>query len=290
MKNFIIAICTILLMSFSYQSSKKDEKPAYKIYTSEGKEVDYSDMVKGLARNEVNFFGELHNNPIAHWMQLQLTKEFYEQKKEKLVLAAEMFEADDQIIMDEYLSGKITETSFKDEAKLWPNYATDYKPLVEFAKTNKLAFVCANVPRRYASIVYKKGLEKLDSLTDEAKKSIAPLPIEYDGNVKCYKDMLEMSGGHGGENLPKAQAIKDATMGWFVSQAVKKDGMVLHFNGSFHSDNGVGIIWYLKKYKPEVKVGTVTTVLQSDLGKLDDEYKGKADFIIVVPEDMTTTH
>lgn len=290
MKKYIIAFGTILLMSFSSQFSKKDDKPAYKIFTSEGKEVDYSDMVKGLSKNEVNFFGELHNNPIAHWMQLQLTKEFYEQKKENLVLAAEMFEADDQIIMDEYLAGKITETSFKDEAKLWPNYATDYKPLVEFAKTNKLAFICANVPRRYASVVYKKGLEKLDSLTDEAKKSIAPLPIEYDANVKCYKDMLEMSGGHGGENLPKAQAIKDATMGWFVSQAVKKDGMVLHFNGSFHSDNGVGIIWYLKKYKPEVKVGTVTTVLQADLSKLDDEYKGKADFIIVVPEDMTTTH
>ena len=46
----------------------------------------------------------------------------------------------------------------------------------------------------------------------------------------------------------------------------------------------------LKKYKPEVKVGTVTTVLQADLEKLADENKGKADFIIVVPEDMTTTH
>jgi uncharacterized iron-regulated protein len=71
---------------------------------------------------------------------------------------------------------------------------------------------------------------------------------------------------------------------------MKDGGMVLHFNGSYHSDNGVGIIWYLKKYKPEVKVGTVTTVLQADLDKLAEKNKGKADFIIVVPEDMTTTH
>lgn len=290
MKKMIFAVCTLIGFSFTNSMSKKEDKPAYKIYTGEGKEVDYSDMVKVLSKNEVNFFGELHNNPIAHWLQLQLTKEFYESKKDKLVLAAEMFEADDQIIMDEYLAGKISETSFKDEAKLWPNYITDYKPLVEFAKKNKLKFVCANIPRRYASIVYKKGLEKLDSLSEEGKKSIAPLPIEYDANVKCYKEMLENSGGHGGENLPKAQAIKDATMGWFVSQAVKKEGMVLHFNGSYHSDNGVGIIWYLKKYNPEVKIGTVTTVLQADLGKLEDENKGKADFIIVVPDDMTTTH
>lgn len=290
MKKILFASIVISTMAFTFEKIKKDEKPAYKIFNSEGKEVSYSDMVKGLSKNEVNFFGELHNNPIAHWLQLQLTKEFYETKKEKLVLAAEMFEADDQIIMDEYLSGAISEKSFNDEAKLWPNYATDYKPLVEFAKTNKLAFICANVPRRYASIVYKKGLEKLDSLDAEGKKFIAPLPIVYDGTVKCYKEMLENSGGHGGENLPKAQAIKDATMAWFVAEAMVKDGMVLHFNGSYHSDNGVGIIWYLQKYKPEVKVGSVTTVLQADLEKLADENKGKADFIIVVPEDMTSTH
>lgn len=277
------------LMSFT-GLAKKDDKPAYKIYNSEGKEVDYSDVVKELSKKEVNFFGELHNNPIAHWLQLQLTKDFYESKKEKLVLAAEMFEADDQIIMDEYLEGKISEKSFKDEAKLWPNYETDYKPLVEFAKLNKLAFVCANVPRRYASIVYRSGLEKLDSLDAEGKADIAPLPIEYDGNVNCYKQMLEGAGGHGGDNLPKAQAIKDASMAWFISKAMKTDGMVFHFNGSYHSDNGEGIIWYLKKYKPEVKIGTITTVLQSDVNKLADENKGKADFIIVVPEDMTTTH
>lgn len=289
MKKIGLIILAIAGMAFGFKG-KKDDKPAYKIFNSEGKEVSYEDMVKELSKKEVNFFGELHNNPIAHWLQLQLTKEFYETKKEKLVLAAEMFEADDQIIMDEYLSGAISEKSFKDETKLWPNYETDYKPLVEFAKTNKLSFICANVPRRYASIVYKKGLEKLDSLDADGKKCIAPLPIEYDANVKCYKEMLENSGGHGGDNLPKAQAIKDATMGWFVSQAMKEGGMVLHFNGSYHSDNGVGIIWYLKKYKPEVKVGTVTTVLQTDLAKLDDENKGKADFIIVVPEDMTTTH
>jgi uncharacterized iron-regulated protein len=288
-KKLLFISIAISSMAFTFKG-KKDDKPAYKIFNSEGKEVSYDDMVKELSKKEVNFFGELHNNPIAHWLQLQLTKEFYESKKDKLVLAAEMFEADDQIIMDEYLLGAISEKSFKDETKLWPNYETDYKPLVEFAKTNKLAFICANIPRRYASIVYKKGLEKLDSLDTDGKKCIAPLPIEYDGTVKCYKEMLENSGGHGGDNLPKAQAIKDATMGWFVSQAMKQDGMVLHFNGSYHSDNGVGIIWYLKKYKPEVKVGTITTVLQTDLDKLADENKGKADFIIVVPEDMTTTH
>lgn len=288
-KNLLFIAIAVLTMAFTAKA-KKDDKPAYKIYNSEGKEVSYNDIVKELSKKDVNFFGELHNNPIAHWLQLELTKDFYEIKKEKLVLAAEMFEADDQILMDEYLKGKISEKSFKDEAKLWPNYETDYKPLVEFAKKNTLSFVCANVPRRYASMVYKGGLSKLDSLSEEGKGDIAPLPIEYDANVNCYKQMLEGAGGHGGDNLPKAQAIKDATMAWFISKAMKEDGMVFHFNGSYHSENGEGIIWYLKKYKPEVKVGTITTVLQSDLDKLSDENKGKADFIIVVPEDMTTTH
>ena len=129
MKKIGLILLAIAGMAFTFKG-KKDDKPAYKIFNAEGKEVSYEDMVKELSKNEVNFFGELHNNPIAHWLQLQLTKEFYQSKKDKLVLAAEMFEADDQIIMDEYLTGAISEKSFKDEAKLWPNYETDYKPLV----------------------------------------------------------------------------------------------------------------------------------------------------------------
>jgi len=96
--------------------------------------------------------------------------------------------------------------------------------------------------------------------------------------------------GHASKNLPKAQAIKDATMAHSIAKNLQNGVSVIHYNGSYHSDRYMGIIWYLNKYKPSVKITTITTVLQDDIDKMDDESKGMADFVIVIPSEMTRTY
>lgn len=282
-------LLAVLLPSAIYSQ----DKPAYKIFTGEGKKADYGDIIKDSHKADVTFFGELHDNPIAHWLELELTKDLFEKEGKNLVLAAEMFETDNQLIINEYLSGLIKETSFEAEVKKWNNYGTDYKPLMNFAKEKGLKFVASNIPRRYASMVSSGGFEALQKLTPEALKLIAPLPIEYDAELPCYKDMLSMGGGqmaHSNENLPKAQAVKDATMARSISDNLLADTKVIHYNGSYHSDRYMGIIWYLKKLNPAVKVLTVKIVLQDDISKMDDENKEQADYIIAVPSSMTRTY
>jgi uncharacterized iron-regulated protein len=287
----ITALVLIAFLAISFKTEKgKDDIVAYRIFDRSGKEVKFNDAAAKLLENQVVFFGELHNNPLAHWFQLKLTMLAFEKMKENVVLGAEMFESDNQLLMNEYLSGTISEKSFEEESRLWPNYKTDYKPLVSFAKEKGLKFVCTNIPRRYANMVYKGGIEALMKLSDEAKSYIAPLPFEYDGEVGCYKKMKEMSGGHGGDNLPKAQASKDATMAHFISKYASKDKLFIHYNGSYHSDNNEGIQWYLNKYAPTLKRASITTVLQKDPSSLEKEYHNLADYIIVVAEDMTSTH
>nr|NQU92587.1 ChaN family lipoprotein [Bacteroidota bacterium] len=211
--NFLVALATLILLT-----SMKSDNPAYRLYNTLGKEVKYKKLVKAAAQADIVLFGESHNNPISHWLQLQLTKDLYAVRGASLVLAAEMFESDNQLLLDEYISGSIRQKNFEDEAKLWKNYTTDYKPLVEFAKDSNLYFIASNIPRRYASIVHKGGFEALNDLSTQAKALIAPLPITYDPELECYKGMLEMMGGmaHANENLPKAQAAKDATMAYFI--------------------------------------------------------------------------
>ena len=268
----------------------KVDKPAYVIYDSNGKEIDYSKFIKAAEEADVLFLGELHDNPVIHWLQLQITKDMHAKKKEQLVLGAEMFESDNQLILNEYLSGQISKKSFKSECRLWPNYDTDYEPLVEFAKENNLSFIASNVPRRYASMVYRGGLESLETLDKTAKSFLPPLPIEVDLELEGYKSMMAMAEGHGGENLPKAQAIKDATMGYFIAQNRKPEQYFIHYNGTYHSNNHEGTVWYLNKYQPEAKSLTVASVYQADIEKLEKENKGLADYIICVPEDMTRTY
>ncbi|NRA50295.1 MAG: ChaN family lipoprotein [Phaeodactylibacter sp.] len=266
---------------------------AYKIYTSKGKEVDFSKLVKAIDGKSHVFFGEHHNNAVAHWLELELVQSLFETYKRKLVLGAEMFEADNQLLLDEYLNGTIKDKTFEDEARVWNNYATDYKPLVAFAKEHRIPFAATNIPRRYASLVFQGGFESLDGLQETAKGFIAPLPVKYDPNLPGYQKMIEMMGGHGGgsDNFPKAQAIKDATMGYFISENLPKKGTFLHFNGAYHSDNFEGIVWYLQNvYAPKAKIMTITTVEQSDISEVEAENKGTADFTIVIIDTMTKTY
>jgi uncharacterized iron-regulated protein len=277
-----LLICNVMAIA--------QQKPAYRIFSSEGKEVKYTDMVSGLTRAEVVFFGELHNNPIAHWLELETANSLYESNG-NLVLALEMFEADDQIVLNEFVNGTIEENHLMSEAKVWDNYKTDYKPLMDFAKAKKLKIVASNIPRRYANLVYKKGLTALDSLSPEAQSWIAPLPIEVDLEQRGYKDMVSQMKGHGGspENLAISQAVKDATMAHFILKNSTPGNVLFHVNGAYHSQDGEGIIWYIKRLRPETRIATIHVAEQNEIDKLDRENIAKADFIICVPENMTKT-
>jgi uncharacterized iron-regulated protein len=266
------------------------DKPAYIIYTADGKTADYDKMLKEALNADVILFGELHDNPVVHWLELELTKSIYSVKKDQLLLGAEMFECDDQIKLDEFLKGTITEKNFEEEIKKWSNYKTDYKPLLLFAKENKLAMIATNVPRRYASYVSAHGLDSLSYLNDIEKKYFPPLPVSYQPELSCYKNISSMTMGHKSAHLAEAQAIKDATMSYHILENYSKGKIFIHFNGAYHSNNFEGIMWYLKNANKNLKIMTISSVEQSDITKLDDENKKLADFIIVVDEDMTKTN
>lgn len=263
-------------------------KQSYQIFNQNGKKVCYKNIINSSQKSDVLLFGEYHDNSVAHWLELEITKDVSE--KRNLVLGAEMLEADNQKQVNQYLKAEINQKKLDSTARLWPNYKTDYKPLVDFAKEKNLVFVATNIQRRFASLVFKNGFEALDKLSDEEKTWIAPLPILYDATLPGYVKMVQEMGGHGGENLPKAQAVKDATMAYFINKYRTENSLFIHYNGSYHSDNFEGIYWYLKQQNPNLKIITIATVSQKDISKLESENYNKATFIIVIDEDVTKTY
>ncbi|MCK9421168.1 MAG: ChaN family lipoprotein [Bacteroidales bacterium] len=287
----------LLLILFVFLSMKSD-KQAYKVYNTKGHKADYDDILDAAKKSDIIFFGELHNNPICHWLQLELTKDLYAEKGDKLVLGAEMLEADNQLLVNEYLSKLIRKKDFESEAKLWPNYKTDYAPLVDFAREKGIKFIATNIPRRFAALVNQKGFEGLDSINAFERGLIASLPIKYLDTLECYKSIVKNAGEgmpvHLSQNLGKAQAIKDATM----AQNIMKNGVFnektfLHFNGSYHSDNYQGTVWYVKqairKTSFDLKILTITCLEQGNIDTLSQNDAKKADFLIVIPSSMTKT-
>lgn len=284
-------ISTLIIFLFMMLTSMKSDKPAYRIFDQNGKKSDYSDILKDAKEADIVFFGELHDNPICHWLEYELTADLYNLKKNNLILGAEMFEADNQVLINEYLLGLVKDKNFESEARLWSNYKTDYKRLLMFARDSSLKFIATNIPRRYASMVNKSGFEVLNTLSNEAKAFIAPLPILYDAELDCYKDMLKMmdDSPHVNDNIAKAQAVKDATMAHFILMNFEKGKTFLHFNGSYHSDRFQGIVWYLLQANPNLKIVTIASTEQKNLSDLDSESINKANYILVSPVTMSKT-
>lgn len=280
----VVLILSLLLMGGGAYSQKKP----YVIYNTKGKQVSYRKMMKTLREKDIVLFGELHNNPISHWLQYEVTSDLHTTRK--LILGAEMFEADNQTFLSNYLSDDISYIELDSLARLWPNYLTDYAPLVDFAKAKKLPFIATNIPRRYASLVYKKGFAALDTLSAEEKSWMAPLPIPFDPGLPAYQKILEELGDHGSPELVKAQAIKDATMAYFILKNYQEGHQFIHYNGAFHSDDDEGIVWYLRREKNDVRYATISTVSQDSVDRLLKINHGKADFIICVDSDMTKTY
>ena len=280
MKN-ILFILSIFLCGEGFSQE------AFAFFTQNGKQTSYRKLLRKSKKADIVLFGEYHNNPIAHWLEVKLTKDLL--GKRSLILGAEMFERDNQDALDGYLEGTIDQKGLDTLARLWKNYKTDYKPWVDLAKREKLPIVATNIPRKYANLVYKKGLQALDTLPSAERKWIVSLPFPYDGNLSQYEKMKKMAR-HNPENLPMAQAIKDATMAESIETHYKKGSLFLHLNGSYHSDFFQGIYWYLRRRNPNLKILTISTLSQSNLKKLPSEAYGQADFILVVDEDMTGSY
>lgn len=301
MRVLVLLLC---LLAFAFRS----DKPAYRLYTPTLKATTYAKLLRQAAEADVVLFGELHNNPICHWLELQLTKDLQAEKKGNLVLGAEMFETDNQAALSHYVQGQTTDKELAAQARLWPNFDTDYKPIADFAREQHILFVATNVPRQYARLVSRRGLAALDTVSADAKRQIAPLPLTVDLTLPGYKAMMDMMGSsaHGSStsettnphgtnsdmtaNFARAQAIKDATMAHFILQNLKPGHTLLHFNGDYHSKNFEGIVWYLRQQRPNLKIVTLSSVELADLEHPATENRNLADFLLAIPTDMTKTY
>ena len=248
-----------------------------------------------MADYDVIFIGEHHDNSINHWLEKRLTEALFEKKNGQIILGAEMFERDNQQSLNSYLAGKIDAKNLKDSVRLWKNYETDYRPLVDFAKDKKLNFIATNVPRKYASQTSKNGINSLNELPEVEKKFIAKLPIEVTLETPGYKEMKSLMGDHVDEmklmNFISAQAIKDATMAESIFQNLQSGKTFIHYNGDYHSKQYGGIYWYLKKKNPNLKIAIIS-VFESEK---PDLFLPEKDFIptefnLVIPSDMTKTY
>jgi len=267
----------------------------HRVYKSGKKQfTDLESMLAETAKSDVVFLGEQHDDPGTHRLE-RAALEGIGRRHPQVVLSLEMFERDVQGKLDEYLAGKIDETEFLKNSRPWPKYATDYRPLVEYAKAKGWPVVAANVPRRLASLVGRKGLAGLDSLSVVDRGFVATqLDCPRDKYFDRFKESMGDMSGHGQKisaeevaamvgRFYDAQCVKDETMAEAIANARAKwpDAVVVHVNGAFHSDFAQGTTARVARRVPGVRISVASFVPAENLDDADGKkIRKQGDYIV----------
>ncbi len=265
----------------------------FRVYAPDGSARTLDELIAALDGVEVVFLGEEHDDPVAHFLEAEILRLAHARAaaaRRPTVLSLEMFERDVQSVIDEYLAGLISEKHFLSSSRPWGRYATDYKPMIEFAKANKLSVVAANPPGRYANRVARLGRASLADLSDEARSWLPPLPYgdpdpAYAAKFKALMgDAGGPSGPHGPSYLIDAQVLWDAGMAYSIAGALMRQpgALVVHVNGGFHSEERMGAPTQLLRYRPGTRFLSVAMVSGRGFPNFDVSKLGKlGDFVIV---------
>ena len=248
-----------------------------------GAELSAQQLAQKLSKYDVVFFGEFHDQGEIHAAEAELLQAIHKVKGEKLALSMEMFEMDNQRKLNDFLAGSLSEEDFLATSRPWPNYKTDYAPLVNFAKENKLAVVAANVPRFLAAHVAKNNAST-EGIEEQYKKWLPEHTYAPEGAYK-EKFYAQMTSPEAPMKMPPqrlaavyaAQCLKDDKMAESIAafSDVHKEMQVLHINGCFHSDAHLGTAQKLEALRPQLKVAVITPLERKQKG-----VKPAGDFVV----------
>ena len=289
------------------KSERASGKLDYRIYDSFGNEATLCALIESIRNSDVAFVGEIHTDRVAHRLEALLLEMTFD---ENLTLSLEMFETDVQFVLDEYLAGLINEQHFLESSRVWENYNSDYRALVEFSKNNNVNIMAANAPSRYVNMVSRLGKDSLLALSEEAKRFLPPLPYpeassDYEEKFKetmsfhnftsqSSKSSQNAPGGEMKANQSEvfqdyltkfleAQSLWDTSMAWSIASHLRANPgrRVMNINGSFHSDYSLGIPEHLDEYLPGLKTTTISIVPSQQFPEFNNSMKNLADFIII---------
>ncbi len=257
-------------------STTYDQTPTtfydYKLLSPQAKQIQLSQLPKELSEADVILVGEWHTHAGVHRFQTDLLQQLIT-SNEAVALSMEQFSRDKQEVLDEYLSGTIGEQVLISNGNAWPNYESDYRPLVELAKRNNLDIIASNAPKPIVRCIGRQGLDYLDKLTEKERSFLAS---NIDTSTTPYKEKFMASMHHGKpeqtEKQFAAQITWDETMAESIVNYLEQNSgsQVVHIAGKFHTELGLGTKAAILKRNPSLKVAVITPVPTADSDSGDD--------------------
>ncbi|EGQ8486465.1 ChaN family lipoprotein [Vibrio sp. 2026] len=232
----------------------------YQLYTPSGEHIALSKLPIELQQADVILIGEWHTHAGVHRFQTDMLKQLTSYDR-SLALSMEQFTRDKQPVVDAYLRGEIGEQYLMKQANAWPNYESDYRPLVEFAKQKNLPIIAANAPKSIVRCIGRQGLDYINKLDDDQRMFIAQA---INTGSSPYKEKFMASMHHGKpeqtEKQFAAQVTWDETMAESIVSYLDDNpgAQVVHVAGKFHTEQGLGTAASILSRNPSLKVVVIS--------------------------------
>ncbi|EOU2462235.1 ChaN family lipoprotein [Vibrio navarrensis] len=233
----------------------------YQLNSPQGQALSLQNLPSELLTADVILVGEWHTHPGIHRFQTDLLHTLSSQRS--VALSMEQFTRDKQPVLNQYLAGEIGEQPLISEGNAWPNYESDYRPLVELAKRQGLDVIAANAPKAIVRCIGRQGIGYLDKLDETERHYLA---AEINTADSLYKDKFMASMHHGQpeqtERQYAAQITWDETMAESIVNYRKAhpQTQIVHVAGKFHTEGGLGTANSILRRAPELKVVVITPV------------------------------
>lgn len=262
MRTIAAIFLSLSLIGCSSTPSKIRTFYDYQLATPSGEYLSVQHLPAAIKEADVILIGEWHTHAGIHRFQTDLLKQMAD-NGHAMALSMEQFTRDTQPLINDYLAGKIGEQYLIQTANAWPNYESDYRPLVEFAKSQQLPIIAANAPKPIVRCIGRIGIDYVDRLKPEQRQWLAS---EINTQDSPYKSTFMASMHHGNpeqtENQYAAQVTWDETMAESIVRylAANPQRQVLHIAGMFHTQQGLGTAASILRRNPNLKIVIITPV------------------------------
>lgn len=203
-------------------------------------------VIDEIAKSRVVYVGESHTEFSSHLNQLKIIKAMYKNNP-KLSIGMEMFQKQFQKYLDEFVLGKISEKEMIKKTEYFKRWKYDYelyRPIMLFAKENRIPIVALNIDREITKKVVGGGFDSL------SKEQLAEVPSSINFDNEKYKEQLRgVYGMHQAERFENFEQFYHAQLLWDESMATNmvaflqknSDYSMAVLAGNGHVMHGYGI-------------------------------------------------
>ena len=261
--------------------------------------VDWSELLFQIKGVDIILLGERHDHAVGHAVQLAVVEDVMDLYPGS-VLALEMLERDEQLLVDDYTGGFIDKNEFEKltNSSHWGvmgGWSAWYQPIIDAVVDRGGTIVAANAPRRYVRLARLEGYERIEELSAERRVFVDYPEVlsggkyrqrfwEFANHDDSSKDVIDVSVIDPEDPLLpvyKSQQMWDATMAQsVVSSSPTIDKKVVLLVGQFHVEYEGGVVQEIKKRLPNAKMLVVS--IQRNIP--EEEWRGSppiADLMIV---------